>query len=519
MKLQAGSLNIFYENGFLRQIKQNGTEIVRMIYFALRDHNWGTFDRKIEKEVIESHEDCFSISYTCLNIIKHEEVVSADTNHGVGADTNLGAVFEWEVKIDGDRNGEITFEIRGKALQDVRRNRAGFCILHPIEGVATQPVTIIHDADSETETHFPQYIAANDPFLNIRAMRWKAANGSLYQLDFEGDIFQTEDQRNWGDASYKTFCTPLSLPFPVQLHTGDPVWQRVTLRVLSHSTTTSIPKNKDVVSKEPRTFALGVAASVETEILSEKAIGLLKSLNLSHYRIDLNPSSANWVTDFSNHCENAALLNLPLEIALSLDNPYEKQLADFIGLFQQNRLRIANLLLFSSQRLTTPQELINQIPYLKSQLPNVKIGVGTNYNFTELNRNRFEAGDADFITFSYHPQEHAFDDLSLMENTETLRYQVESAEKLYQKPVHVSFISLRRRANPYATNAADFSVSIAKQVDGRQKTGFGTEWVNSVLEYLSQTNVASVTIFRTVGELGLLSSEGNPYPVFECLQR
>ena len=50
MKLQAGSLNIFYENGFLRQIKQNGTEIVRMIYFALRDHNWGTFDRKIEKK-------------------------------------------------------------------------------------------------------------------------------------------------------------------------------------------------------------------------------------------------------------------------------------------------------------------------------------------------------------------------------------------------------------------------------------------------------------------------------------
>jgi hypothetical protein len=60
-------------------------------------------------------------------------------------------------------------------------------------------------------------------------MRWQAANAISYQLDFEGDVFQTEDQRNWGDASYKTFCTPLSLPFPVQLQKGDTVWQRVTL--------------------------------------------------------------------------------------------------------------------------------------------------------------------------------------------------------------------------------------------------------------------------------------------------
>lgn len=510
MYLQAGPLHIFYEKGFLRQIKQNGTEVVRMIYFALRDHNWGTFDRKIENEVIESYEDHFSISYTCFNVKENVEV---------GAHTDHGAIFQWEVKITGDGDGKITFEIQGKALQGVRRNRAGFCILHPIEGVAKQPVTIIHGADSNTETHFPQYIAADDPFLTIHAMRWQAASGGVYQLDFEGDIFQTEDQRNWGDASYKTFCTPLSLPFPVQLHKGDTVWQRVTLSVLSASETTPVSEIRQVERKEQKSFALGVAASVETETLPEKAINLLKSLNLSHYRIDLNPSYPNLITDFSNHCENAALLNLPLEIALTLDNLYEKQLADFIGVCLQNRLRIANLLLFSSQSLTTPQELIHQISHLKSQLPNVQIGIGTNYNFTELNRNRFEAGNADFITFSYHPQEHAFDDLSLMENTETLCYQVESAEKLYQKPVHVSFISLRKRTNPYATNVADFSVPIDKQVDGRQKTEFGAAWMNSVLAHLSTTNVASVTILRTVGELGLLSSDGTLYPVFGCLRR
>jgi hypothetical protein len=144
--------------------------------------------------------------------------------------------------------------------------------------------------------------------------------------------------------------------------------------------------------------------------------------------------------------------------------------------------------------------------------------VGTNYNFTELNRNRFDASEADFITFSYHPQVHAFDDLSLMENAETLLYQVESAEKLYQKPVHVSFISLRNRANPYATNSADIVVSVEKQADSRQKTEFGAAWTRQVLAYLSQTNIASVTILRTVGELGLMTPDGTTYPIFESLR-
>jgi hypothetical protein len=68
MYLQAGSFHILYEKGFLRQIKQDATEVVRMIYFALRDHNWGTLDRKIENEMIDHQEDHFLISYDCFNV-------------------------------------------------------------------------------------------------------------------------------------------------------------------------------------------------------------------------------------------------------------------------------------------------------------------------------------------------------------------------------------------------------------------------------------------------------------------
>lgn len=498
--LQSGTFQVGYQNGFLRQITHEGAEVVRMMYFALRDHNWGTFAQKIEEETVVDGGDSFSISYKSTNVGEAQE-----------------PIFEWNARIEGGKDGTITFDIQGKALRAVRRNRAGFCILHPIQGTAEQPVTIFHEDDSKTTTQFPRYISAQDPFLNIRAMQWQAGNGGGYHLDFEGDVFQTEDQRNWGDASYKTFCTPLSLPFPVQLQEGDTVWQRITLRPISIPEPSVLPEPEEKGVSIKNTIEIGIAASVETDHLSDKAVELLKSLSLGHYRIDLHLSESDWITTFSNHCENAALLNLPLEIALFCSNTFEAQLADFAGICQQNALKVKQLLLFSAEGLVTPQPLIDFIPTLKRQLPTAKIGVGTDYNFTELNRNRFEAGAADFVSCSFHPQEHAFDDLSMMENTETVRYLVESAENLYQKPVHLSFISLRKRTNPYVTNPADFVLPIDKQLDSRQKTAFAKEWATSVLQQLAHTNAVSATMFRTVGELGIMNDEGEGYPVFEAM--
>ena len=47
----------------------------------------------------------------------------------------------------------------------------------------------------------------------------------------EGDTFEMEDQRNWTDASYKTYVRPLALPWPYTLAKGSSLEQSVTLRV------------------------------------------------------------------------------------------------------------------------------------------------------------------------------------------------------------------------------------------------------------------------------------------------
>jgi len=67
--LRAGPFSMIYEKGFIRYISYGDNEIIRIVYMALRDKNWGTYPAIIENENIISGEDSFEISYNC----RHEE--------------------------------------------------------------------------------------------------------------------------------------------------------------------------------------------------------------------------------------------------------------------------------------------------------------------------------------------------------------------------------------------------------------------------------------------------------------
>ena len=48
-------------------------------------------------------------------------------------------------------------------------------------------------------------------------------------LRMEGDTWETEDHRNWSDASFKTYCRPLALPWPYTIPGGTEIRHTVTL--------------------------------------------------------------------------------------------------------------------------------------------------------------------------------------------------------------------------------------------------------------------------------------------------
>jgi len=101
-------------------------------------------------------------------------------------------------------------------------------VLHPA-GLAGQKLKVTHVDGSEEETRFPEAISPSQPVFNIRALAHEAAPGLWATCRMEGDAFEMEDQRNWTDASYKTYVRPLALPWGYTLAKGSRHEQTISL--------------------------------------------------------------------------------------------------------------------------------------------------------------------------------------------------------------------------------------------------------------------------------------------------
>jgi hypothetical protein len=497
--LQAGPFNLKYENGFLRYISYGNDEIIRMVYFALRDDNWGTVDVVVQEEKIITDQNSFIITYNAYNQIGDEKV------------------FHWKSKIEGKTDGTISFEISGSALKDFKKNRAGFCVLHPLKDYLNTTCEIIHPDNSVTKRNFPTHIDSDNPFKRIKTFRW-AMKENWFTLHYKGDVFETEDQRNWSDASFKTFCTPLDRPFPVLLKQGEQVYQKIIFSPKAVLPSFGSPSSDVILRETNKQFRIpyiGIGASTEVTALTNKSIALLHELNLHHYRVEVYPFKEGWVTSFSKDCEHAAALALPLEVALHLSNNFREESEAFIQLCLQNRLSLSKILLLSKDADVTSAEVVEIIPYLKSQLPMVAFGAGTNFNFTEINKNRFGNIDFDFLSYSLNPQEHAFDDSTLIENLEAQNHTVRSVKAMYRESisVHISPVTLRKRFNPYTTNPLERIKSNIDKADPRQKTPFAAVWTLGSICALASAGAEIVTYFQTVGNQGIINDE-KTYPVY-----
>lgn len=503
LTLRAGKFSVGYYNGSLRHIRYGDTEIIRNIYTALRDQNWRTYDHTIERESIERGDNHFEIDYDCFYQSEGKRI------------------FEWNVKISGDEDGTISFEVNGKAVTDVLKNRAGICVLHPLNDTVGNECELLHPDGSHSKNIFPINISADNPFKDLSGFRW-VCKGNWYKLTFEGDIFETEDQRNWCDASYKTFCTPLSKPFPVLLNAGETVQQKVvfnpeTTLLEDYIVDEERPVEITLSDKKVQLPRIGIAASTEVDSLNDDAITLLTSLQLSHYRIEVHPARADWKTQFRHNQRNANMLDLPLEVALHASSPSDVDA--FCNDPDTRKARIKNIIVLSPDAFATTQWLCDESARIRNAFPKVLIGAGTDHNYRELNCNPFDSTPFDFISYSIDPQEHAVDDITIVENIEAIPDTIISAYSLYTKPVHISSLTLRKRFNPAATVSADRVLSNEEKADPRQTSAFAAAFTAGSIKSIAEARAQSVTLYQTIGKQGIIDHTGKPYPVFDVLRQ
>jgi hypothetical protein len=470
----------------------------------VRDRNWGTVPPRLSNLKIDRTADSFQISYDC--------------QHQQG-----GIDFFWKAAIHGEANGTIRFAMDGEAHSTFERNRIGFCVLYPIRECAGVPCRVEKVNGVVEKAMFPKRISPHQPFKDIRAVSHEVVPGLEAEVRFTGETFEIEDHRNWTDASYKIYGTPLALPFPVEIKQGARVIQSVTVTLTGKP---AVPTR--AVATESLNFAIGrsvthplprvgLGAASHGERLSSSEIKRLKALKLAHLRIDLVLSRPEYPMRLRQAAADARSLGIPLEAAVFVSNSAASELAALKALLADVKPEVATWLVFHTSEPTVSEKWVRLArKELGSHVPRARVGGGSNQYFTEINRFHPPVNALDLVSYSINPQVHSFDIPALVENLEAQAMTVESARPIIDnRLLAISPVTLRPRFSASATGPelATPAGSLPFAVDPRQMSLFGAGWTAGSLKYLSESGVASATYYETSGWRGVLEqSKGSPEP-------
>jgi hypothetical protein len=476
-RLTAGEISCFYERGNIRYISLAGEEVIRMIYPAVRSSTWATATYEIEEETKDIGENRFDISYTAIYRL--------DLIH-----------YRARVTITGRQDSSISFEMKGEALSSFETRRIGLCVHHPIATCKGKKVIITKPDFSTYSDVYPEHISPHQPFKNIHEMAWNTDQNDSIHLKFEGDVFETEDQRNWNDNAYKTYGTPLDLPAPVLITKGATMGQRIGLSIKKNPTPITRTGGFNAGPKEEKVAfpKIGYSRIAGTGPLTEMEITALKNIPFDHYRVELSMKAFDWQNELSTAFSDAENTGTELELVVFFTSAFESEIAQLLMLPGEHKNKIKRLLpLHVESNVTSPLLLQQVYSRFKEIIPGIEIGYGTNASFAELNRNRPVDTAFDFVCFSMNPQVHATDTRSIIENLESQEETITTIRQFTSKPIHVSPVTFQKR-----------NVSLT---DPRLQTHFGAAWTLMSLRNLCR--VASITFYQTTGEMGVIGTPGS----------
>jgi len=501
--VRAGPLTLLFEDGDLRYVRLGDREVLRRLYVSVRDSNWDTVAPAVSNLHAETGSDWFRISFDAEHVEREID-------------------FAWKGTVTGDALGTVTFAMEGRARSTFRRNRIGFCVLHPM-GCAGARCAVEKVDGSIERAALPRYISPHQPFKDMGAISHEVAPGVWARLRFAGEVFEMEDQRNWTDASFKTYCTPLALPFPVTVEAGTEISQSVTLGLSGDVPGASAeqgagelrlvisPRGAASRIRVPR-VGLGVASHGKRP--GAREMERLRALNLSHLRVDLDLSRGDYESDLRRAADEARALGVSLETALTVSDEAGGELEAFGRVLEEVRPPVSTWLVFHASEESTPGRSVRAArERLQGYEAGARFAGGAAAYFTELNRGRPDPADLDAVCYSVNPQVHAFDNASMVETLEGQAATVESARQFTGGlPLVVSPVTLRPRFNASATGLEPEPLpgELPPQVDVRQMSLFGAAWTAGSLKYLFESGADSVTYYETTGWRGVMETEAGP---------
>jgi hypothetical protein len=514
----------------LANISYGGRPVLRAIKAVVRDHEWRTFAPSVRD--IEELKDDDGISLR-IHVDYAAPGTAADGTAapGTAADGTEPPAYEGMLMLRvTPAIVDVSFSGRAKAA--FRRNRIGLVVLHPTSE-AGRDVSVVSPDGNVTSGAFPTDIRPDLVFTDISSLEWADA-GTAFDLGFSGDIFETEDQRNWSDGSFKTYSTPSALPTPVDVAVGDTVKQSVSIEALSIET----PDNPARESQEQAAFAVGVPVgtvpalalsvdSVDADSTASAPAGAGSAdgptlPGLDAVLVELYEPREAWPAKLAAAAREADRHGAALDVRVVSDSAdgVAEALSSALG---GSLSRVVRLGLFHPETQCTDPAAFDA---LKASLNDAgfsgQLLAGTRSHFTELNRwiagNSAGSGngspvpkDADALTFSLAPQVHSTEIPHIVETVPVQRLAAASAHKLGEgRPVHVGPITLKPRLHAPDQRA---------EGDELQDHSFTAAWTLASLHALTVDGVASVTYFEAGPPRGVTAADGALNPAGELLQR
>ncbi|WP_062011805.1 hypothetical protein [Aureimonas sp. AU4] len=515
--LRAGPLAADLVSGNLRTIRFGGHEVLRAVSYVVRDRDWGTLDPAITNLVVEEGDNRFEVRF--------EASCRAPD----------GARLAMRAAIRGTASGSLSFSVEAVPEGDFETNRCGFCVLHPVEGVAGAPVEVLHGDGTREASRFPNLIEPWQPFQDIRALTHEPAPGLRATCRLEGDTFEMEDQRAWSDASYKTYVRALALPWPYRMPAGEPNRQSVTLTIEGTASAAAGTAAGPVgVVPGPKTGEpmprFGVAFAPEECAEASEHLAELRELGPRFLLFSFDPGAGHdgrALADFARIAAACPMAERVLEFAVPTDRPLDAAFANLAAMARDAGLDAHALIAGPDvDRQSTPPgsrwpdcpPLAEVYAAARRAFPATRLGGGMLSYFTELNRKRVPTEDLDFVTHATCPIVHAADDLSVMQTLEALPFITRSARAIIgDKPYRLGPTTIGMRQNPYGSrtmaNPSDRRVAMAAD-DPRARGLFGAAFLVGYAARLAGSGVEAWCGSSFAGPRGLFDRSGRATPLF-----
>ncbi|ROP73987.1 hypothetical protein [Curtobacterium sp. PhB115] len=492
--------DIVYDDG----VASTRAPVLRAIRFVTRDQDWRTADDTEVGRTLSSVTATggtlrleASSRYDGVEVLRYVLVVTVD-----GPTIHVDAV--------------------GTTTTPFRRSRIGLVVLHP-PTLAGVPFTARHPSGDTTETVFPTWIAPHQPAADLAGLRWTTGRTAL-SLDLAGDVFEMEDQRNWTDASYKTYSTPLSEPFPVALDAGSVVRQSLTLRATTDTRPggTASPAPDRTFLDRPAPTAV-VTPPPTLQLLAASAPAAARPPDDDDGPLGAVPILVEPVLGDPNVRAVLASARLdaggaPLDVRFVTDDPDLLRAAIDDVLEHGPIVRVGAV--DPATHVTTPalQRVLREAADAAGAL---EVVGGTRAHFTELNRtvDLFRDWDGP-LTFSVTPQMHDRSPEQVTESIRMQRWVVSSASRLAAgRALHVGPVTLRPRFNAVATSARPVVTDattdagygpqfVPDATDPEQHSSAAAAWFAASVEALSVPGVASITLAEAWGARGTPRRKG-----------